>query len=138
MQWFRYLDKREVLQQEYSKPPILPSPHFRWVVKGPYHQVTNWAEWAIIHVVTIVRHYRCIRLRVVVVVVVVEVVLVVKGPYHRVTNWAEWADPVVPTLPVIDQLNIKFITFCEHLLPPFDGSCKHGSVVEVYRHESTL
>ena len=25
--------KREVLQQEYSQPPILPSPHFRWVVK---------------------------------------------------------------------------------------------------------
>ena len=22
-----------VLQQEYSQPPILPSPHFRWVVK---------------------------------------------------------------------------------------------------------
>ena len=33
MQWFLYLDKREVLQQEYSLPPILPSPHFRWVVK---------------------------------------------------------------------------------------------------------
>ena len=26
------IDKREVLQQEYSQPPILPSPHFRWVV----------------------------------------------------------------------------------------------------------
>ena len=32
MHWFSYLDKREVLQQEYSQPPILPSPHFRWVV----------------------------------------------------------------------------------------------------------
>ena len=32
MQWFSYLDKREVLQQEYSQPPILPSPHFWWVV----------------------------------------------------------------------------------------------------------
>ena len=29
---FSYIDKREVLQQEYSQPPILPSPHFRWVV----------------------------------------------------------------------------------------------------------
>ena len=27
-----YLDKREVLQQEYSQHPILPSPHFRWVL----------------------------------------------------------------------------------------------------------
>ena len=27
-----YIDKREVLQQEYSQPPILPSSHFRWVV----------------------------------------------------------------------------------------------------------
>ena len=25
-------EKREVLQQEYSQPIILPSPHFRWVV----------------------------------------------------------------------------------------------------------
>ena len=33
MQKFSYFDKREVLQQEYSQPPILPSPHFLWVVK---------------------------------------------------------------------------------------------------------
>ena len=33
MQWFSYHDKREVLQQEYSQLLILPSPHFRWVVK---------------------------------------------------------------------------------------------------------
>ena len=33
MQKFSYLDKREVLQWEYSQPPILPSLHFRWVVK---------------------------------------------------------------------------------------------------------
>ena len=32
MQHFSHFDKREVLQQEYSQPPILPSPHFRWVV----------------------------------------------------------------------------------------------------------
>ena len=35
-----YLAKREVLQQEYSPPPILPSPHFRWVVnlyRTSYH-----------------------------------------------------------------------------------------------------
>ena len=32
MQNFSYLDKREVMQQEYSQSPILPSPHFRWVV----------------------------------------------------------------------------------------------------------
>ena len=31
MQYFLYLDKREILQQEYSQPRILPSPHFRWV-----------------------------------------------------------------------------------------------------------
>ena len=29
---FPYLDKKEVLQQEYSPPSILPSPYFRWVV----------------------------------------------------------------------------------------------------------
>ena len=34
MQWFSYLDAREVLQQEYSQPPMLPSPHFWWVVKA--------------------------------------------------------------------------------------------------------
>ena len=32
MRWFSYLDKREVLQQEYSQAPILTPPHFRWVV----------------------------------------------------------------------------------------------------------
>ena len=32
MQWFSYLDKREVFQQEYSQILIVPSPHFRWVV----------------------------------------------------------------------------------------------------------
>ena len=32
MQWFSYLHKREVLQQEYYQSTILPSPHFRWVV----------------------------------------------------------------------------------------------------------
>ena len=31
---FSYTDKREVLQQEYSQPPILPFPHFRWVVNA--------------------------------------------------------------------------------------------------------
>ena len=25
------IDNREVLHQEYSQPPILPSPHLRWV-----------------------------------------------------------------------------------------------------------
>ena len=34
MQLFPYTGKREALQQEYSQPPILPSPHFRWVVKA--------------------------------------------------------------------------------------------------------
>ena len=29
---FPYIDKREVLQQDYTKTPILPCPHFRWVV----------------------------------------------------------------------------------------------------------
>ena len=33
MHYSLHFDKREVLQQEYSQPPILPSPHFRWVVK---------------------------------------------------------------------------------------------------------
>ena len=32
MQYFRYTDKREVLQQEYSELPIFHSLHFRWVV----------------------------------------------------------------------------------------------------------
>ena len=32
MQYFSYLDKNEVLQQEYSHHIILPSPHFSWVV----------------------------------------------------------------------------------------------------------
>ena len=36
MQQFLYLDKREVLQQEYPQPLILPSSHFRWVVKLHY------------------------------------------------------------------------------------------------------
>ena len=31
MESFSHLDKGEVLQQEYSQPPILPSPRFRWV-----------------------------------------------------------------------------------------------------------
>ena len=34
MQKFSYVDKREVLQQEYSQPPILPFSHFPWVVKS--------------------------------------------------------------------------------------------------------
>ena len=32
MQYRSYTDRRGVLQQEYSKPPILLTPHFRWVV----------------------------------------------------------------------------------------------------------
>ena len=32
MQYFIYTEKREVLQHEYSQPPIPPSPHFRRVV----------------------------------------------------------------------------------------------------------
>ena len=40
MQYVSHLDKKGVLQQEYSQPPILPSPHFRWVVNGPgFHHV---------------------------------------------------------------------------------------------------
>ena len=35
MQLLSHFDKRVVLQQEYSQPPILPSAHFLWVVK--YH-----------------------------------------------------------------------------------------------------
>ena len=30
----QYFYKREVLQQEYSQPPIISFPHFRWVVKS--------------------------------------------------------------------------------------------------------
>ena len=33
---FPYAHKRKVLQQQYSQPPILPSPHFRWVVNILY------------------------------------------------------------------------------------------------------
>ena len=36
MQRFSYIDKREVLQQEYSKTPILLSPHFWWVVNDHF------------------------------------------------------------------------------------------------------
>ena len=36
MQYISYLEKRGVLQQEYSQPPTLPSPHFRWVVNIIY------------------------------------------------------------------------------------------------------
>ena len=36
VQLFSYFYKREVLQQEYSQPPKLPSPHFRWVVNLVY------------------------------------------------------------------------------------------------------
>ena len=32
---FSHIDKRGVLQQENSQPPIPPSPHFQWVVKPP-------------------------------------------------------------------------------------------------------
>ena len=32
---FAYTGKREVLQQNYSQPPILPSHYFRWVVNHP-------------------------------------------------------------------------------------------------------
>ena len=37
MQYFSHLDKREVLQHEYSQLPILPSPHFRYVVNMVLH-----------------------------------------------------------------------------------------------------
>ena len=40
MQWFSYLNKRRVLQQEYSQPPILPSPHFQWVL--PIWYTNSW------------------------------------------------------------------------------------------------
>ena len=33
MEYFPHLNKKDVLQQEYSRPPILHSPHFNWVVK---------------------------------------------------------------------------------------------------------
>ena len=32
LQKFSHFGKREVLQEKYSQPPILPSPHFQWVV----------------------------------------------------------------------------------------------------------
>ena len=52
MQYFSYIDKREVLQQEYFQPPILPSPHFWWVVK--YH---------ILEYVITIFHYESMLLR---------------------------------------------------------------------------
>ena len=33
MQYFSHIDKSELLQHEYSQPPILPSLHFWWVVQ---------------------------------------------------------------------------------------------------------
>ena len=32
--------RRQIMQQEYSPPPILPSPHFQWVVKTGFRQYT--------------------------------------------------------------------------------------------------
>ena len=37
MHHFLHFNKREVLQQEYSQPPILPSPRFLWVVNLIYY-----------------------------------------------------------------------------------------------------
>ena len=43
---FSYIDSREVLQQEHSQSPILPSPHLRWVVNhaslSPYSLSLNY------------------------------------------------------------------------------------------------
>ena len=36
---FSYIDKRGVLQKEYSQPSILPSPHLRWVVNPMQYDV---------------------------------------------------------------------------------------------------
>ena len=44
MQWISYLDKREVLQQEYSQAPILPSPHFRWVVNPSEDYIITYSD----------------------------------------------------------------------------------------------
>ena len=35
-----YFDKRNVVKQEYPQLPILPSPHFRWVVNDVSHCTT--------------------------------------------------------------------------------------------------
>ena len=43
MQYFSYTDKREVLHQEYSQHPIIPSPDFQWVVNQQYLQVVHMA-----------------------------------------------------------------------------------------------
>ena len=51
MQCFPYLDKREVLQQNYSQLIILPSPHFQWVVTG--HDILEGS--------TLVVHYSIFR-----------------------------------------------------------------------------
>ena len=40
MQKFSYIDKREVLQNEYSQPLILPSPQFWWEVKRAEFKVS--------------------------------------------------------------------------------------------------
>ena len=42
MQCFSYLAKREVFLPEYSQPPILPSPHFRWVVNEHNPHSVAW------------------------------------------------------------------------------------------------
>ena len=46
MKKFSSLDKKGVLQQEYSQPPILPSPHFRWVVIILFHAYIIQAAFA--------------------------------------------------------------------------------------------
>ena len=58
MQYSSHLDKKEVLQQEYSQPSILPCPHIQWVVNvviietdfmtfntGPCNPVNLW-DWS--------------------------------------------------------------------------------------------
>ena len=39
----------EVLKQECSQPPILPSPHFRWVVKRRVYQCCDCSDTHIIN-----------------------------------------------------------------------------------------
>ena len=49
MQYLSDTDKREVLQQEYSRSLSLPSPHFRWVVILAFYCKMPPALYKVLH-----------------------------------------------------------------------------------------